>query len=145
MRKALRKQEDAIVSVYELDEEKLTQYKTLQFKEDNKEWLDFVCRCRRGEFAYQQYDIIIGSVADDDVFQTIDMYFKGIWDADRALKELVYYKLNDQICIVNQETLKEILSFKEAYTMGAPHLQFKISAKTLCYKGFGTYFLSAFL
>ena len=55
------------------------------------------------------------NVADDDVFKTVDMYFRGLWDKDRVLDELRYYKMNDQICIVNQHTLDQILAFQTSY------------------------------
>ena len=63
----------------------------------------------------KEFDIIIGSVADDDVFKTVDLYFRGLWDKTRVLEELRYYKLNDQICIVNQKTLDQLLTFKNSY------------------------------
>ena len=87
----------------------------MTFEDENEKWLDFVCACRRGEKIYEDYDIIIGNVANDDVFKTVDMYFRGIWDKDRTIKELSYYKMNDQICIVNQEILDEVLVFQESY------------------------------
>ena len=59
--------------------------------------------------------IIIGNVADDDVFKTVDMYFRGLWDKKKVLEELRYYKMNNQICIVNQDTLNRALTFCEAY------------------------------
>lgn len=43
------------------------------------------------------------------------MYFRGLWDKEKVLNELRYYKMNDQICIVNQRTLDEILEFKGSY------------------------------
>lgn len=58
-------------------------------------WLDFVCACRKGETINKDYDIIIGNVADDDVFKTVDLYFRGLWDKNKVLEELRYYKLND--------------------------------------------------
>ena len=62
-----------------------------------------------------EYDIIVGNVADDDVFKTVDMYFRGLWDKQKVLEELRYYKMNNQICIVKQEILEQILVFKGAY------------------------------
>ena len=59
--------------------------------------------------------MIIGNVADDDVFKIVDMYFRGVWDKKKVLEELRFYKMNDQICIVNQEALDQILAFKEFY------------------------------
>ena len=81
----------------------------------SKDYLDFVCACRKGEPLNQNYDIVIGNVANDDVFKTVDMYFRGLWDKQRVLQELRYYKMNDQICIVNQETLDKVLKFKKYY------------------------------
>lgn len=81
----------------------------------SKKYLDFVCACRKGESLNMDYDIIIGNVADDDVFKTVDMYFRGLWDKKKVLEELRYYKMNDQICIVNQSVLEQVLIFQEAY------------------------------
>ena len=113
MRKGLRQEKKAIVNVYELRED-LTNYRVLTFDKENEQWLDFVCACRKGEELNQSYDIIIGSVADD-LFKTVDMYFRGLWDKKKVLSELRYYKMNDQICIVNQKTLDEVLKFKKSY------------------------------
>lgn len=114
LRKALRQEKNAIVNVYELKED-LKEYRVLTFEKENEKWLDFVCACRRGEELNQEYDIIIGSVANDDVFKTVDMYFRGLWNKEKVLNELRYYKMNDQICIVNQKVLDEVLEFKESY------------------------------
>lgn len=63
----------------------------------------------------ESYDMIIGNVANDDVFKTVDMYFRGLWDKKRTIEELRYYKMNDQICIVNQEILPAVLKFEKSY------------------------------
>ena len=114
LRKALRQEKKAFVNVYELKDD-LKKYRVLSFEKENEKWLDFVCACRRGEELNQEYDIIIGSVANDDVFKTVDMYFRGLWDKEKVLNELRYYNMNDQICIVNQKTLDEVLEFKKSY------------------------------
>ena len=114
VRKASRSRKKAIVNIYELNiNEK--EYNVLKFKNADEEWLEFICKCRSGENVYNNYDIIIGNVADDDVFKTVDMYFKGLWDKERTIKELRYYKINDQICIVKQDVLDKVLEFKDAY------------------------------
>lgn len=118
IRKSIRQQKKAIVNVYEL-KDNLEAYKVLSFDKENEQWLDFVCACRKGEEINQNYDIIIENVADDDVFKTIDMYFKGLWDKEKVLNELRYYKMNDQICIVNQKILNGILIFKESYEVNS--------------------------
>ena len=90
-------------------------YRVLSFEKENEKWLDFVCGCRKGQPLNEEFDIIIGNVADDDVFKTVDMYFRGLWDKEKVLNELRYYKMNNQICIVNQETLNQLITFKRSY------------------------------
>lgn len=114
VRKAMRQEKTAIVNVYEMDDN-WSDYKVLSFEKENEAWLDFVCSCRKGETINMEYDIIIGNVADDDVFKTVDMYFRGLWDKAKVLDELRYYKMNNQICIVNQKTINKILKFIKSY------------------------------
>lgn len=114
LRKGMRQEKTPIVNVYQMEEE-WEKYKVLSFERENEKWLEFVCGCRKGEALNQKYDIIIGNVADDDVFKTVDMYFRGIWTKEKVLNELRYCKLNNQICIVNQNTLEQILRFEKAY------------------------------
>ena len=113
-RKGLRQGKTSVVNIYELKDD-LKDYRVLSFEKENEKWLDFVCACRKGELINQNYDIIIGNVADDDVFKTVDMYFRGLWSKEKVINELRYYQMNDQICIVNQNTLEEVLTFKDAY------------------------------
>mgnify|MGYP000790540214 FL=1 len=110
----MRQEKAAIVNVYELSE-KWDGFRVLSFEKENDKWLDFVCACRKGQSLNKEYDIIIGNVADDDVFKTVDMYFRGLWDKEKVLGELRYYKMNNQICIANQETLDRLVIFKESY------------------------------
>ena len=114
VRKGMRQGKSAVVNIYDM-EDNWDEYRVLSFEKENEKWLEFVCACRRGETLNRDYDIIIGSVADDDVFKTVDMYFRGLWDKKKVLEELRYYKMNNQICIVNQDTLNRVLIFQEAY------------------------------
>ena len=107
-RKGMRQEKTAIVNVYELSE-KWDGFRVLSFEKENEKWLDFVCGCNA------EYDIVIGNVADDDVFKTVDMYFRGLWDKEKVLSELRYYKMNNQICIANQEILNKLITFKRSY------------------------------
>lgn len=42
-----------------------------------------MCAYRKGQPLNKEYDIIIGNVADDDVFKTVDMYFRGLWNKEK--------------------------------------------------------------
>ena len=113
-RKGMRQEKTAIVNVYELSE-KWDGFRVLSFEKENEKWLDFVCGCRKGQPLNAEYDIVIGNVADDDVFNTVYMYFRGLWDKEKVLSELRYYKMNNQICIANQEILNKLITFKRSY------------------------------
>lgn len=114
LRKGQSSGKTAIVSMYDLSDD-LSGFRLLTFVNENEAWLDFVCGCRRGEDIGSQYDIIIGNVANDDVFKTVDMYLRGIWDKQKTLSELRYYAQNDQICIRSQSILDQVLHFRKAY------------------------------
>lgn len=114
MRKAIRQGKHSFVNVYEL-QDNLQEYKVLSFENENEKWLDFVCECRTGSDTNHDYHIIVGNVANDDVFKTIDMYIRGMWTREKALEELRYYKMNDQICITNQNVLNSVLKFQKSY------------------------------
>jgi hypothetical protein len=83
-----------------------------QFDAYNEEWLDFVFQCRKGEDK-SDYDIVIGGIADDKIFKTIDLYFTGDISKDEALKRLKYEKPNNQYCLRTQRAI-DLLTFKSA-------------------------------
>lgn len=85
------------------------------FEEDLMEWIDFVCRCREEEKDYLHYDLIQGKVADDKVFKVVDMYHSGIWDKERALKEMKVYPNYDQIAFISQRAIDQLLNYKSFY------------------------------
>ena len=104
-----------IVNVYEFDFEKVKQdLRILIFEEYNTEWLDFIIKCRNGELIYQDYDVIAGGIADDKVFNTVELYLDQLISKEEALGRLKYYKPNFQICIVNQEVIYSYLTYKES-------------------------------
>lgn len=88
-----------------------TKYNVLAFDGYNRRWLDFVVGNRRGEGLWKPYDIVTGGVANDRVFNTIELYANGLINADEALQRLKYYKPNNQICILKQEIIDNYLEF----------------------------------
>ena len=57
------------------------------------------------------YDIVIGGVANDRVFNTIQLYFDGLIDKAESIKRLRYDKPNLQYCFRNQAVIDEHLKF----------------------------------
>lgn len=84
------------------------------FGDDLDNWIDFVCKCRDGSQEYKEYDIIIGKVANDKVFRVVDLYHSGIWDKERALKEIRVYTGYDQIVFITHQAIDQMLVFTKA-------------------------------
>ena len=58
--------------------------------------------------------MIVGGVADDKVFDTVDLYTDKLISKDEALRRLAYVKPNIQYCIRTDAMLKQCITFKEA-------------------------------
>ena len=103
----------AIVSTYDMqDNTEGLLVKT--FDPHLLEWIDFVCSCRDGSTEYQKYDLICGKVANDRVFRVVDMYHTGIWEKERALKEIKVYPTYDQIAFITQKAIDQLLTFRSS-------------------------------
>jgi hypothetical protein len=106
----------AVVSFYDLDESALKAYKVLHFEQYSEEWLDFIVSCRRGQNT-ADYDVIMGGVANDKVFNTIELFLDGLIDKKESLNRLRYEKPNFQIAFRNKEVLDKCLTFVRSETL----------------------------
>ena len=61
------------------------------------------------------YDIIEGGIANDKVFNTVELYQSGLIDKSTTLERLKYEKPNNQICFINQKVLDSVLKFESSY------------------------------
>ena len=52
-----------------------SELKIKEFKEMTEEWLDFIIACRSGQA--HDYDIVIGAMADDQIYNFISDYMDG--------------------------------------------------------------------
>ena len=102
---------DSFVSSYEFDEKKSEILKVLKFDSYSEEWLDFILACRRG-LDKSDYDLVCGGVANDKVFNTVELFFDGLIEKSVALSRLQYEKPNLQIAFRTEKTLS-CLQFKE--------------------------------
>lgn len=84
------------------------------FPEYDDDWLDFVVANRRGEPAWEGLDVVWGGIANDRVFNTIELYAAGLSPREDTLKQLRYERPNNQICILNQSVLDRFLRFVDA-------------------------------
>ena len=108
------------LNIYELDLESVlaSGYRYVKYSEYDGLWLDFVVSNRKGGDGWRKFDVIEGGIANDRVFNTIELYSSGLITKDEALQRLVYEKPNNQICILNQSVADGYLSFVEAREIG---------------------------
>lgn len=104
-----RRGKDGVISLYEFIENRETEIETLKFDSYSEEWLDFILNCRSGKDT-TNYDLVVGGVADDQVFNTVELYFDGLIDKREAINRLRYEKPNLQICFRTEKAL-ELLRF----------------------------------
>lgn len=100
---------DAFINIYELDDD-LSLLNIKIFLHYDEEWLDFVSACRRN-VDVSTYDIVIGGIANDKVFKTIDLYFSGDMTKNEALSKLKFEQPNNQLCIRTQKAIDTHLKF----------------------------------
>jgi hypothetical protein len=99
----------AYVNEYFLDES-YTKFNVKVFPHYDEEWLEYVGLCRMGAND-KLYDVVEGGIANDRVFNTLDLYFAGDMSKDDALRRLSYERPNHQLCRLNQEVIDKCLQF----------------------------------
>ena len=101
-----RKRRDgmAVVSRYEFDEAAVDGLKILRFDSYSEEWLDFIVACRRLQDA-SDWDIVVGGVANDKVFDTLEAFFDGFATKEQTIGKLRIATPNLQICLRSEMAL----------------------------------------
>lgn len=69
-----RRYDTKVASVYDISINSNLRIK--EFKEMTEEWLDFIIACRSGKA--HDYDIVIGAMADDQIYNYISDYMDGV-------------------------------------------------------------------
>jgi len=85
--------------------------KILEFKEMTEEWLDFIIDCRHGK--EHDYDIVIGAMANDQVYNFIEDYLDGIITRDQFWVMARFKYPTHQISFCTEVALK-CLEFRKA-------------------------------
>ena len=60
------------------------------------------------------FEIVVGGVANDKVFNTVELYYDHLIDKSEALRRLRYEKPNLQICFRTETVLKKYLHFERS-------------------------------
>ena len=102
---------------FDMDQAVADDVRIKSFPTYDLEWLDYVVACRQGKDYSDEYDVVEGGVANDNVIDTVEDYEKGIITADQALGQLRFKKVNHQLCILNQEVIDKYLTFVESVVL----------------------------
>lgn len=111
----LRRGKPAAMNIYRLDDD-IPDATCKVFAAYDGEWLDFIAACRKGR-PHRAYDVITGGIADDQVFNTVDLYLQGLITRGQALYRLRWKKPNLQICITSQAVLDRHLRFVKSIAL----------------------------
>lgn len=83
-----------------------------EFKAADESWINFVVLNRNTkEIIKHDYDVIIGEVANDQIFDSIDLYLRNIYTITRLIQELKTKAENNQLCLASLKALNN-LTFK---------------------------------
>lgn len=103
-----RRFDSPIVSHYEYRE---TQgLNILKFPEMTEEWLDFIVACRRG--GEHAHDIVIGAMANDQIFNYIDDFIAGILTREQFWVLAKFKHPTHQIALCTERALNAISFLK---------------------------------
>ena len=98
----------AVVSVYEFDEALLDSpdWNIRQFTGADEAWLFFVTGCRKSRG--HDYDLVLGPVANDKVFTTVNLFESGVLSAEAAILQLKAYKTYDQLSFHTRKVISQL-------------------------------------
>lgn len=102
-----RRGKTSVISRYNYDENQEAELKILKFDSYSEEWLDFILNCRT-EKDSTDYDLVVGGIANDKVFNTVELFFDGLINKTEAINRLRYEKPNLQICFRTDKALSLI-------------------------------------
>jgi len=102
------------VNTYEFNDKAL-ELNTLIFDSPSEKWLDFVVYNRK--FGRKEdYDLIIGPVANDDVFSVIALYESGNLTKNEVIERFKVKSLYNQYLFCTEKALSN-LTFMESYRL----------------------------
>jgi hypothetical protein len=98
--------ENRIINIYEYDEIAATNtLSILKFSKANTEWLSYVVANRSGSGKDNDFDIVIGPVANDRVYNVVESFELGDYSEDEAINRLLTFRLTDQVVFKTEKAL----------------------------------------
>ena len=97
-----RKYDTPVVNQYEYNEKDSMSVK--EFTVMTEEWLDFIIKCRNGE--KHNYDIVIGAMADDQVYNYITDLMNGVITREAFWELAKFRHPTHQIAFCTEKSLE---------------------------------------
>ena len=96
----------ATLNVYQIDESlAFDMCDTLRFPGVVDAWLDYVADHRLGLYKGPEYDLVFGPVANDDVYETLQLFFNGSISRDYTMQRLKVKELFNQLVFKSAKAL----------------------------------------
>lgn len=102
----------SVISVYRLKNIEKLNIKV--FEDYSDEWLEFVVHCRSG--GIHDYDVVIGRMADDTIYEYIDGYMAGVMDKKQFFELMRFKYPTHQISFHTIKAL-DCIDFINSYTI----------------------------
>lgn len=99
-----RRYDTKIVSIYDVSMN--SNLKIKEFPEMSEEWLDFIISCRGGK--EHDYDIVIGAMADDQIYNYISDYMDGVITREQFWVLAKFKYPTHQIVFCTDDALKSL-------------------------------------
>jgi hypothetical protein len=103
----LRRKTDSYY-LYEYKYTKTPDLTVKYFPELNAEWLEMVKTNRINGGLNHNYDIVMGPVANDNTMRTITLHINGIYDVETTLRQLAFFKVNNQVSFHTQNAIESL-------------------------------------
>ena len=100
----------SIVNVYEVKD--IDSLYIKRFEEYTDDWLEFVVKCRSG--STHEYDVVIGPMADDTIYDYIEAYTHGQMNKDKFFELMKFKYPTHQISFHTIKAL-DCINFRESY------------------------------
>ena len=95
-----------VINIYDYDEINSKNTLTVhKFNAASTEWLHYVVANRSGTGKDNDFDIVIGPVANDRVYEVVENFELGDYSEDEAIRRLLSFRLTDQIVFKTEESL----------------------------------------
>jgi hypothetical protein len=109
---------EQVVSAYLFDEPRaLAELSVRRFDAANLDWLEYVVANRSGNGADGDFDLVIGPVANDRVYDVVETYELGDYTVAEAISRLKSFKLTDQVVFKTEAALRH-LTFSGSIVVG---------------------------